>query len=115
MIKLFSIEEFRCTEAIFLFMYIGEDQVIQSSDVVSIINLNVVYSSVVMEEMMSSNIKKGLVLGNKATAKSVIITIKEIYYSPLSIITLKKRSTMLSTLSKLDDYTDEIDSASESE
>lgn len=103
------------TEAVFLFVYIGEDQVIQSKDIVSIIDLNVIYSSVVMESMMSANQDNGLIMGNKSTAKSVIITPKEIHYSPLSIPTLKKRSTMLSTLTGLDDYSDEVENALESD
>ncbi|MFD1040324.1 extracellular matrix regulator RemB [Virgibacillus byunsanensis] len=92
-----------------MFIHIGNDNVVQSKDIISIIDRNLLTSSTIMEEMMVIATKKDKVNGPKGDAKSVVITRDYIYYSPLSVSTLKKRASMISTISKLDDYSDEIE------
>lgn len=92
-----------------MFIHIGNDNVIQSKDVITIIDRNVVTSSSIMEEMMDNAKKQEIVLGPTDQAKSVVITNKQIYYSSLSVSTLKKRASMISTISKLDDFSDELE------
>ncbi|MBP1949470.1 extracellular matrix regulator RemB [Virgibacillus litoralis] len=92
-----------------MFIHIGNDNVIQSKDVISIIDRNVVTSSIIMEEMMNHVKSQEKVLGPTDEAKSVVITNKEIYFSTLSVSTLKKRASMISTISKLDDFSDELE------
>lgn len=92
-----------------MFIHIGNDNVIQSKDVVTIIDRNVVTSSGVMEEMMENTRKQEIVFGPTDEAKSVVITSEEIYFSSLSVPTLKKRASMISTISKLDDFSDELE------
>lgn len=92
-----------------MFIHIGNDHVIRSEKIISIVERNIIQSSSMMEEMVGSLKKKSKVYGPKKNAKSVVITSEYIYYSPLSVPTLKKRAKMTSTISKLEDYTDEIE------
>ncbi|MBP1971060.1 hypothetical protein J2Z83_003197 [Virgibacillus natechei] len=92
-----------------MFIHIGDDNVIQSSDVVAIVDYNLISSSSIMEEMMTESNKQKKVVGPMVEAKSVMITHEIIYYSTLSVATLKKRASMISTISKLDDFSDEIE------
>jgi extracellular matrix regulatory protein B len=91
-----------------MFIHIGNDNVIRSQDVVAIIDYNLISSSTIMEEMMENAGKEKKVVGPTVEAKSVMITKEIIYYSTLSVSTLKKRASMISTISKLDDFSDEI-------
>jgi len=88
-----------------MFIHIGNGNVIQTNDIVSIIDQDIISSSVVMEEMVN-NIK---VIGPSEEAKSLVITDDVTYFSSLSVATLKKRASMISTISKLEDYTDDIE------
>jgi len=88
-----------------MFIHIGNGNVIQTNDIVSIIDQDIISSSVVMEEMMD-NIK---MIGPSEEAKSLVITDDVTYFSSLSVATLKKRASMISTISKLEDYTDDIE------
>ncbi len=55
-----------------------------------------------------ANSKKKIV-GPTVDAKSVVITNEQIYLSTLSVVTLKKRASMIATISKLDDYSNELE------
>ncbi|WP_163969264.1 extracellular matrix regulator RemB [Oceanobacillus halotolerans] len=92
-----------------MFIHIGNDNVIQSKDVISIIDYDVVTSSTIMEEMMDNAEINSKIVGPKNEAKAVVITSDVIYYSSLSVSTLKKRASMISTISKLDDFSDELE------
>lgn len=96
-----------------MFIHIGDDTVIQSKDVVSIVDRNIVNSSSVMEEMMDEAKRNQKLVGDLTDSKSVVVTDDHIYYSTLSVSTLKKRSSMISTISKLDDFTDEAEEEEE--
>lgn len=91
-----------------VFIHIGDSNVIQSEDIVAIIDYNLVSSSTIMDEMMATAHQKKQIIGPKKNAKSVMITKNTIYYSSLSVSTLKKRSSMIRAINKLDDYSDEI-------
>lgn len=90
-----------------MFIHIGNDNVIQSKDVVSIIDRNVISSSSIMEEMMQRATKTESIVTSEEESKSVVITKDLIYFSSLSVATLKKRASMIGTISKLDNYSDE--------
>lgn len=89
-----------------MFIHIGGDNVIRSKDVIAIIDQQFVASSTINSEMIANQreAKNVLDLQEEAT-KAIVITKDYIYYSPLSVLTLKKRASMISTISKLDDYT----------
>ncbi|SEO40286.1 protein of unknown function [Amphibacillus marinus] len=90
-----------------MFIHIGDDQVIRSEEIIAMIDQQYVESSSINEEMIEfiEEQEESLELDGDVT-KSIIITTESVYYSPLSIMTLKKRASMISTISNLDDYTD---------
>ncbi|UOQ95530.1 DUF370 domain-containing protein [Halobacillus shinanisalinarum] len=91
-----------------MFIHIGDDHVIQSKDVISIIDYSLMASSSIIEEMIFNQRKnKQVVETEEDNAKSIVITKEYIYFSPLSVYTLKKRANMMSTLNKLEDFTEE--------
>ncbi|ASN03788.1 extracellular matrix regulator RemB [Virgibacillus necropolis] len=92
-----------------MFIHIGNDNVIQSKDVISIIDRNIISSSTIMEEMIQRASKNESVVETPEETKSVVITKDLIYFSSLSVATLKKRASMISTLNKLDNYSDELE------
>ncbi|WP_373894389.1 extracellular matrix regulator RemB [Virgibacillus sp. CBA3643] len=92
-----------------MFMHIGNDHVIRSSDIIAIVDYNLISSSSIMEEMVTESNKQKKVVGPMNDAKAVMVTTENIYYSTLSVATLKKRASMISTISRLDDFSDEIE------
>ncbi|WP_017471604.1 extracellular matrix regulator RemB [Amphibacillus jilinensis] len=90
-----------------MFIHIGDDQVIRSDQIIVMIDQQYVASSSINEEMIEhqEEVEDMPQLDHDLT-KSIIITKDHVYYSPLSILTLRKRASMISTLSHLDDYTD---------
>lgn len=88
-----------------MFIHIGGDNVIRSEDVIAIIDQQFVASSTINAEMIDNQRKAKNVLDLQEETKAIVITKDYIYYSPLSVLTLKKRASMISTISKLDDYT----------
>jgi extracellular matrix regulatory protein B len=59
-----------------------------------------------MDEMMNNSTEK--IIGPREQAKSVVITDNQLYVSTLSVATLKKRASMMSTISKLEDYSSNL-------
>jgi len=92
-----------------MFIHLGNNHVIQSENIVTIIEQGVISSSSIMEEMVENMRKESKVYGPMKNAKSVVITSERVYFSTLSVPTLKKRAKMTDTISKLEDYSDEID------
>lgn len=82
---------------------------VREKNVIALVDYQLISSSSIMEEMISESEKRKKVIGPADDIKSVMITNEEIYYSTLSVSTLKKRASMISTISKLDDFSDEID------
>jgi len=92
-----------------MFIHIGDDHLIRSREIIAIVEMDVITSSTVMEEMIAVYKKKNRLIGSKEDAKSVIITDEKIYYSQLAVLTLKKRSSIVSMLSQTKEYVDELD------
>ncbi|WP_062515208.1 extracellular matrix regulator RemB [Halobacillus sp. KGW1] len=91
-----------------MFIHIGDDHVIHSEDVVAIIDNSLISSSSIIEEFIFNQRKNRQVIETEDhQAKSIVITNDVIYFSPLSVFTLKKRANMMTTLSKLEDYSEE--------
>lgn len=90
-------------------IHIGNDHVIQSEAIISIIDYNVVTSSGIMEKMVEKKAEQEKVYGPADEAKSVVVTSDNVYYSSLSVSTLKKRAGLFSMIDKLDDFSDEIE------
>ncbi|WP_053217710.1 extracellular matrix regulator RemB [Virgibacillus senegalensis] len=93
-----------------MFIHIGDDNVIRSEEVVAIIDHQIVASSTINEQMLFNQRKNKKVLDpSEEGTKSIVITKDYIYYSPLSVLTLKKRASMISTISKLEDYSESFE------
>ncbi|MFD2658290.1 MULTISPECIES: extracellular matrix regulator RemB [Gracilibacillus] len=93
-----------------MFIHIGDDHVIQSKDVIGIIDYSLVTSSTINEEMLEElKENEQVVVSEEDVTKAVVITADKVYYSPLSVLTLKKRASMISTISRLEDYSENGD------
>ncbi|MDY0394726.1 extracellular matrix regulator RemB [Virgibacillus halophilus] len=90
-----------------MFIHIGNGNVIRANQIVTIIDASIISSSRITEEMMAGNSDK--VVGNKEQSKSAVITDEKIYYSTLSVSTLKKRASITSTISNVEDYSDDLE------
>ena len=86
-----------------MFIHIGNDHVVRAREIVAIIDYSIISSSSIIKETMEHWEEEKKIIGPASTAKSVIITSDHVYLSSLSISTLKKRSSMNSMLSKMDD------------
>lgn len=92
-----------------MFIHIGNDHVIRSRKIISIVDISVITSSSIMEELISNKMEKNKVKGSRTDAKSVIIMKNIIYFSSLSVLTLKKRSSITNMIKKFDDYSSEVE------
>lgn len=89
-----------------MFIHIGDDQIIKSEDVIVMIDQQYVESSSINGEMIEYQQEQESTPDIKEETKTIIVTKDCMYYSPLSILTLKKRSSLNMMLDHLDDYTD---------
>lgn len=87
-----------------MFIHIGNDHIIRSRDIVTIINYDMLESSTITDKMMEQMGMVDNIKGDKKTAKSIIVTVDQIYYCSLSVTTLKKRSSIRSMLQKFKNY-----------
>ncbi|WP_102336508.1 extracellular matrix regulator RemB [Salimicrobium jeotgali] len=95
-----------------MFIHIGEGNIVKSEEVVAIIDCELLSSSTITEEMVFNRRKeKQVVETDEYEPKSMVITEEVLYFSPLSVATLKKRGKMQNTLDKLDDYSEEMEEA----
>lgn len=91
-----------------MFIHIGNDHVIRSRDIVTIITFDMIESSIIMENLMEQMGSDNKIKGNFEDAKSIIVTVNQIYYCSLSVTTLKKRSSIRTMLQKFKDYSDDL-------
>lgn len=77
-----------------MYIHIGEDINIRARDIITILDKESVNNSSLVEEFISHRKEKVINL-SKNPFKSVIITYDNVYLSPISSGTLKKRSTQM--------------------
>ena len=77
-----------------MYIHVGEDILVRSEEIVAIIDKDSVNSSQYVEEFLERQDDSVINL-SKGIYKSVVITTKNIYFSPLASGTLKKRSYKL--------------------
>jgi extracellular matrix regulatory protein B len=77
-----------------MYIHIGEDINIRARDIISILDKESANNSPLVEEFISHRKDKVINL-SKNPFKSVIITFDNVYLSPISSGTLKKRSTQM--------------------
>jgi hypothetical protein len=74
-----------------MYIHIGEDINIRAKDIISILDKDSANSSALVEEFISHR-KEKVVNLSKNPFKSIIITCDNVYLSPISSGTLRKRS-----------------------
>lgn len=77
-----------------MFIYIGNDHVVESDAIVAILDYELIYSSKRLNEVLDRHREIDQIFGVEDEAKSIIITIDSIYYSPFSTYTLKNRDEL---------------------
>ncbi|WP_409303568.1 extracellular matrix regulator RemB [Peribacillus sp. SCS-155] len=74
-----------------MYLHIGEDILVKTDDVIAILDKQLLQSSPIFQEFL--NKKEGMTTNlAKGSVKSIVVTDKHVYYSPLASGTLKKRS-----------------------
>ena len=77
-----------------MFIYIGNDHVVESDAIIAILDYELIYSSKRLNEVLDRHREIDRIFGMEDEAKSIIITIDSIYYSPFSTYTLKNRDEL---------------------
>ena len=77
-----------------MFIHLGGDFVVSKKEVIAVLNTQLFKRTETNKEFMESAKNDGFVsnVTDNTNIKSVIITTKQIYLSPISSFTLKKRS-----------------------
>lgn len=77
-----------------MFIHLGGDIVVSKEEVIAILNTQLLKKAEVNREFMVLAESDGFIIPitEKENAKSLVITSKRIYLSPISSVTLKKRS-----------------------
>ncbi|MEH7237910.1 extracellular matrix regulator RemB [Bacillus sp. JJ1562] len=78
-----------------MFIHLGENVMVRSSDVITILDRQLLKSSSIVNEFLDVQKDRVVELSNGNT-KSVVVTVDKVYFSPLSSSTLKKRSQHVS-------------------
>lgn len=77
-----------------MFIYIGNDHVVESESIVAILDYELIHSSKRLNEVIDRHRNIDSIFGDEEEAKSIIITMDSIYYSPFSTYTLKNRDEL---------------------
>ncbi|MFA5881950.1 MAG: DUF370 domain-containing protein [Eubacteriales bacterium] len=90
-----------------MFIHLGGDVVVSKDEVITILNNQLLKKNEINKEFMELAEEDGFLslITEKANAKALIITSKRVYMSPISSMTLKKRSD--EQLSNLDIFSSE--------
>lgn len=77
-----------------MFLHLGGDVVVPKEDVIAILNAQLTKKNEINKEFMNYAEEEGFIdhISENNAAKSIIITTKRVYLSPISSVTLKKRS-----------------------
>ncbi|OAT79891.1 extracellular matrix regulator RemB [Desulfotomaculum copahuensis] len=80
-----------------MFLHLGDDLVVFKKDVIAILDIRAQVSPVTAEFIEIARDEGFLqVIAEKGKEKSFVITSREVYISPISCNTLKKRAAVLS-------------------
>ncbi|WP_110928034.1 extracellular matrix regulator RemB [Bacillus massiliglaciei] len=74
-----------------MYLHIGDDILVNTKEIIAILDKKLLLSSPIMDEYLQ---KKGDFISSltKKSVKSIVVTEKQIYYSPFATATLNKRS-----------------------
>ncbi|EZH66119.1 hypothetical protein DH09_09265 [Bacillaceae bacterium JMAK1] len=75
-----------------MFLHLGGDTVIRSKDVIAILNYDGNESSTYTEDFLAQAVTEYVSHINDEATKAIVITNDKVYYSPISSMTLMRRS-----------------------
>lgn len=79
-----------------MFIHLGGERIIRSSELVGIFDLSVEKNSKITKQFTSqASLDKRVEMIGDEESKSLVVTIDKVYYSPISTATLKKRANSL--------------------
>ena len=79
-----------------MYIHLGGEKVIFSSELVAIFDISVEKSSKVSKQFVSNALEgKNLMRIGEEVAKSIVVTKNMVYYSPISSATLKKKANII--------------------
>lgn len=76
-------------------MHLGENVVVPTDEVVAILDGQLYYSSSIVQEYIEGHRKSKEIIEISTSMKTIIVTLHDIYFSPLASMTLKKRANQL--------------------
>lgn len=75
-----------------MYIHIGGDRMIRASELIAIFDITIEASSKITSQYMEFAKERGrIVLTGEEEVKSIVLTKNQLYYSPISSTTLKKR------------------------
>lgn len=80
-----------------MYLHVGEDILVKSNDIIAILDKQLLNEPQFLNSFLVNKEKDTMNLA-KESIKSIVITDRNIYYSPLSSSTLKKRAMQHSIL-----------------
>lgn len=84
-----------------MFIHLGGDTLVNSKKIIAILNVESVLGANTSKEFLKTAQEEGFIANpDQKEYKSVIITDKDIYLSPISSITLKKRASYIDSLNE---------------
>lgn len=79
-----------------MFLHLGGEKIIRSSELVAIFDLSIEKSSKISKQYIQHAKKQNHIeIIGEEESKSLVLTKKKVYYSPISSSTLKKRANVL--------------------
>lgn len=79
-----------------MYIHLGGEKVILSSELIAIFDITIEKSSKISKQFIQHALKeKNVVRIGEEEAKSIVVTPDEIYYSPISSATLKKKANVI--------------------
>lgn len=77
-----------------MYLHVGEDTLIRTKEIIAILDKESAMSSPCFKEFIEQKGDRAVNVA-KGPFKSIVVTVNQIYYSPLASGTLKKRSKKL--------------------
>jgi extracellular matrix regulatory protein B len=74
-----------------MYLHIGEDILVHTDEIVAILDKKLLDSSPILAEFLQQKADITIHLTEKSI-KSIVVTTKHVYYSPLASVTLTKRA-----------------------
>lgn len=79
-----------------MYIHLGGEKVILSSELIAIFDITIEKSSKISKQFLShASETKNVVRIGEEEPKSIVVTQNEIYYSPISSATLKKKANVI--------------------